>query len=121
MRKFGAAVGGRCQMTCIVHSNPLPQAFYWLDKSATNISLSSSYSILSSGNSSNLTIASVTRTDYGKFICVASNEIGSSRFQLSLLPLGKDRLIIVYKLSTECHQLFIRLVVRNWNAFNFTE
>ena len=88
VRKFGAAVGDRCQLSCIVHSNPQPPMFYWVDKSGTNMSISSSYSIFSSENSSILTLASVRQADYGNFACIASNMVGSSRFQLSLLPPG---------------------------------
>jgi len=89
VKTFGASVGHRCQMSCVVHSNPAPEAFYWLDRFGTSISLSSSYGVLSSGNSSVLTLASVSQADYGKFICMASNDVGNRTFQLSLLPPGK--------------------------------
>jgi len=90
VRKFGGALGQRAQLSCVVYSLPARQSFYWLDKSATNISLSSSYSVVSGpGNTSVLTIASVTQADYGQFTCVASNAVGISRFTLTLMPPGK--------------------------------
>ena len=91
MRKFGAAVGHSSKISCLVHSNPPPAAFYWMDKTGANISESSSYSygIMSTGNSSILTLPSVRQSDYGNFTCVASNTIGMSRYQLSLLPPGE--------------------------------
>jgi len=89
VRKFGAALGHRGKISCTVHANPSPQLFHWFDKAGANMSASSS----SSGNSSILTLSSVKQADYGKYICLASNTVGSSRFQLSLLPPGSLRIL----------------------------
>ena len=75
-------------MSCMVHSNPAVELFHWVDKSGRNLSISSSYSVLSTADSSVLTVSSVTHDDYANFTCVASNLVGSARFRLALLPPG---------------------------------
>jgi len=88
-RKRGCGLSHSCRIVCSVDSNPAAHQFHWLDKSAANVSASSSaYSVLSSGNRSVLSIASVALSDYGSFTCVAVNSVGTGRFQLSLLQPG---------------------------------
>ena len=108
VRKFGAALGHRCQISCLVHCNPPVQSFHWLDRSGTNMSASSTstYSVLSSGNASTLTLMSVRQADYGNFTCVASNAIGNSSFRLALLPPGKSYLL---------YRVHVRVLARCWN------
>ena len=108
VRKFGAALGHRCKISCPVHCNPPVQSFYWLDRSGTNMSASSTstYSVLSSGNASTLTLMSVRQADYGNFTCVASNAIGNSSFRLALLPPGKSYLL---------YRVHVRVLARCWN------
>ena len=90
VRKFGGALGERCRLSCVVHSIPPPRSFHWVDTTNTNISRSSAYIVSTAANSSVLTVESVARTDYGAFTCVATNDVGSGRFQLSLQPPGTD-------------------------------
>jgi Immunoglobulin domain len=92
VRKFGAAEGTSCVLQCRVRAYPSVSQFYWMNGLGTNIAIlgSRGYTIATGFNSSELTIQSVKRSDYGNYTCVAVNAIDVRKFHLVLLAPGND-------------------------------